>query len=104
MSSSNATTTTSRRDAIASRLCNDAAHDDDARRGEPRDRASAGERARTRAARLRRALCACAALGAACAVAAAALGSTQMVLNARLSEAARRATPERGSRAGAYER
>ena len=65
-------------------------------RARPRDRASAGERARTRAARLRRALCACAALGAACAVAAAALGSSERVLNARLSEAARRATPEAG--------
>ena len=52
--------------------------------------------ARATRARLRRALCACAALGAACAAASAALGSTQMVLNARLSEAARRATPERG--------
>lgn len=68
----------------------------DMTRARPRDRASAGERARTRVARLRRALCACAALGAACAVAAAALGSTQRVLNARLSEAARRATPEAG--------
>ena len=57
-------------------------------RARPRDRASAGERARTRAARLRRALCACAALGAACAVAAAALGSSARVLNARLSAAA----------------
>ena len=52
--------------------------------------------ARATRARLRRALCACAALGAACAAASAALGSTQMVLNARLSEAARRATPGRG--------
>jgi hypothetical protein len=65
-------------------------------RARPRDRASAGERARTRAARLRRALCACAALGAACAVAAAGVERGQRVLNARLSEAARRATPEAG--------